>query len=78
MMSAPASKYLAMNLLDQTRLCEIEEIVVAAKIFALPIFETLAAKVCLGKLPLLDHRSHGAIDDRDSLAQEAIQLLSTI
>ena len=54
------------NLLDDIRLCEAEEIVVSLELLRV-VFEPLPAKLRLIQLVLLDHRSHRAIENMNSL-----------
>ena len=58
-----------MNRGDDLRLCEGQQIVVAAQV-AGPIRELTAAKVRLAQMMLLNHGAHGAIENHQPLLQE--------
>ena len=58
----PGSKIFLMNLKNDFRFREKEELIISLKILSLPILETLAAKVFLFQLILLNHRPHRSID----------------
>src|SRR6185369_3942968 len=58
------------NLLDDLRLSEIEQLVVALEILALPIAKAFAAKLLLTQLVLLDGCTHRAVDDDDAFAKQ--------
>ena len=64
---------LAMDLLNNGGLSEIQEIVVALKVFR-PIPEPLASKRGLVQPPLLDHGAHGAIKDDDAFLEKLFDL----
>jgi hypothetical protein len=58
-----------MNLFDDSRLREIEEIIVSLQVFR-PIPESLASERGLVQPPLLDHGAHGAIKDNNALSKQ--------
>ena len=62
-----------MNVLDDLRLGEVQQIVVALEVLAVPILEPLAAKCRLVQLVLLDHRAHRAVEDDDAFAQQTLR-----
>ena len=59
---------LPMNVFDDRRLREIQQIVMPLEIL-LPILEALTSKGRLIQLPLLNHRPHRAIKDQDPFVQ---------
>jgi hypothetical protein len=59
---------LAMDLLDNGGLREVQQVVVPFLVL-LPIFEPLATKRGLVQLPLLDHGPHGSVEDQNALLQ---------
>ncbi len=77
MMSAPASKILAMDLLDDFGPGQIEQIVVALDI-ARPILEPLAAISRFIQAIALDHGAHGAVENDNALPQQAQQRLRPV
>ena len=60
---------LAMNLLDDGGLREVQQIVVPLLIL-FPIFEPLAPKRRLVQLPLLNHGPHSPVEDENALLQQ--------
>ena len=54
-----------MNLLNDLRLGEAEEIVITLELLGV-IFESLASELGLVELVLLDHGSHGSVEDVDA------------
>ena len=77
MMSAPASRYCAVDVLDDLRLGEVQQVVVALQV-AGPVLEALAAKSRFVQMVALDHGAHGAIEDDDAFAQEAFECLRCV
>src|SRR6185312_15976118 len=62
-------KILPMNLFDDSRLRDIQQIVMTFEIFR-PILELLSPKGRLIQLSLLNHCSHGTVKDEDALTQQ--------
>ena len=62
-----------MNLLDDLRLREIQQLVIPLQVLALPIRKPLPAKLLLAELVLLDRRPHRAIDDDDAFAEQGFE-----
>ena len=62
---------LRVDVADQPRLREREQVVVAAQL-ARPVAEARAAVVLLGKPRALDHGAHGAVQQQDALAQQLL------
>lgn len=58
-----------MNVFDQGRLRQIQQIIVALQVF-FPIFEAFAAKRGLVQLALLDHGAHRPVENEDALAKK--------
>ena len=58
-----------MNVADDLRLREGEQVVVAAQIAA-PVGESLAAKLCLAQGMTLNHGAHGAVEDHQALSEK--------
>ena len=73
MMSAPGLEVLAMDGLDDLRLRQAQQVVVALQILR-PILEPLPAKAGLVQFVGLDHGAHRAVENDDALAQQALQL----
>ena len=61
------------NLLDNLRLRQLQQLQTAFEVFALPIAKAFSSIILLGKLVALDHRAHGAIENDDALAQHCLQ-----
>ncbi len=57
-----------MDFADSVGLGQDQQIVVAAQV-ARPVREPVAAKIGFGKLALLDHRAHGAVEHEDFFAR---------
>ena len=76
-MSAPAAKYAAVDVADDVRLGEAEQVVVAAEVLRV-IGEALAPEVLLGQLVALEERAHRAVEHEDPLAQEPVEALEAL
>ncbi len=61
-----------MNILDRLRLRERQEIVVSAQILAM-ILEAFAAEIAFREIMALDHRPHGAVENKDFFAREPVE-----
>ena len=59
-----------MNLPNDLRLGDHEEVVVSLEILAGPIGEAVAAVVGLLQFVLLDHRAHRAVEKNDALREQ--------
>jgi hypothetical protein len=58
-----------MDVADQLRLRQREQVVVAAKL-ARPRAKALAPKILFGQARALDHRPHGAIEHQDAAGKQ--------
>ena len=76
MMSAPASRYCAVDLGDDVGPRQHEQVVVAAQIARMRR-EALAAEIGLGQLVALDHRPHRAVEHEDALREQRVELCRT-
>ena len=72
MMSAPASRYCALNRLHDLRLRDVQHVEVPAQVPRM-VRELRAAKRRFVQLLRLDHRAHGAVQNDDPLPQEILQ-----
>ena len=72
MMSAPASRYMLVNVPDDVRLGQAEQVVVAAQL-ARPALEAPAAEGGLVQLAGLDHGAHGAVEQDDAFPEQLFQ-----
>lgn len=61
----PGFEILPVDVLNDGRLGNIQEIIVALEVL-LPVLEALTAKGRLIQLPLLNHGPHRSIEDQDS------------
>ncbi len=68
----------AVDVLDDRRPGDIQQVVEAFEVPAVPIRETRAAKRRLIQLALLDHRAHRAVNDDDAFAQQAFQMFNSV
>jgi hypothetical protein len=68
---------MAMNFLDDGRLGDLEEFVVALEILAGPVLEPVTAELGFTELVPLDDRAHGTVDDDDALFQERDQTFAS-
>ena len=71
-------KIQAMDVFDDVRLREVEQIVATLEVLAPPVREPRAAKGRLIQLTLLDHRAHRAVQDDDALAQQLFEMSGSI
>jgi hypothetical protein len=71
-MSAPAARYLAWISLDDLRLGQAQQVVVALEVVG-EIGEALAAIIGFGQLVRLDHRPHRPVEDQDALGEQGMQ-----
>ena len=60
-----------MDLLDQSRLCEGQEIVAALELTGV-VGKLRPAEVVFAETLGLDHRPHGAVHDEDALAEQPL------
>ena len=74
----PGLQVFAVDVLDDCRLSDIEQVVVAFEVLALPVLEPIPAEIGFAQLALLDHGPHGAIQDDDPLAQHALQVTGSV
>jgi hypothetical protein len=66
-----------MDVLDEARLGEHEQVVVAADVPPV-IAESLATIIRLVELVLLDHRAHGTVQEDDALREQFLQALDSL
>ena len=66
------------DFLDDLGLREIEQLVVALEILALPIAESLSAELFLRQLVLLNGGAHGAIDEDNALLEQGLERMMGI
>ena len=69
---------LGVDLLDQLRLGELEELEIALEVLRRVTRETLTAELLLGQLVALHHRAHGAVENDDALAQELLERMDGV
>ena len=69
---------LAMDVLDDRRLGDVQQVVEALEVLAAPVREPRAAKRRLIQLALLDHRAHRAVNDDDAFAQQAFKMFNPV
>src|SRR5437764_14496929 len=69
---------IAVDLFDDFRPRQEKNFQATFKVFAVPIFESLAAILSLSELALLDHRAHGAVQDDDALAHERFERMEAV
>ena len=67
-----------MDILDDIGTRQVQQIVISLEVLASPIAEALSPKIRLRQLPLLDHRPHRAVNDRDAVLQQAFQLADSV
>jgi len=66
------------DVLDDRRLGDIQQVVEAFEVPAAPVGKPRAAKRRLIQLALLDHRAHRAVNDDDAFAQQAFQMFNSV
>ena len=66
------------NFLDDLRLREHEQLVVAPEVLTLPVEKSRPAKRRLIQFVLLDDRAHRTIDDDDALLQQSFERAGAI
>ena len=72
-MSAPASRYCGVDLADDLRLGQHQQVVVALEVAARQSAKRCAAVIGLAQLVALDHGAHGAVQDQDALLQLLVE-----
>lgn len=65
-----------MNLLDDLRLRDVEQVVTSFELLSVPIPEPVAAERRFIQVALLDHGASRSVHDDDALAQQALQLVA--
>ena len=68
----------AVDVFDDCRPGDVQQVVEAFKVPAAPVREPRAAKRRLIQLALLDHRAHRAVNDDDAFAQQAFQMFNSV
>ena len=63
----------SVNLVDNVRLRQEQELDAPLQVFAFPIPKARAAIIRFGQLVLLDHRAHGAVEDDDAFAHQRFE-----
>ncbi len=70
----PSLQVLAVDLLDQARLGDVEQVVITLEVLAPPVLESLAAKIGLTQPALLDHGPHRTVEDDDPFVQQPLKV----
>ena len=66
-----------MDAADDLRLRQYQQVVVALEVMRM-VFQAFATVIGLGQAVALDHRAHGAVQDKQALLEEGVEFGRTV